>query len=200
MLRARVCTHLFSLPLSTAVRTQRTFVKLGPIKRKPFSFLEPVHFSLCPSLSPTMSSGSPPRLTLYGVPGSPPCRTVSLVLDVLNLDHAYKYVDLKNREQYSDAFLKLNPQHVVPVLEDGDFVLTESLAIAIYLAQKYDPEYKLGLLPRCPQQAATVHQRLLFDSGVLTLRFLKLFRMNCFGGKKEKPDEAERARIAEAMN
>jgi glutathione S-transferase len=34
-------------------------------------------------------------------------------------------------------FLKINPAGKIPVLVDGDLVLTESVAIVLYLAEKY---------------------------------------------------------------
>src|SRR5207244_13138194 len=46
------------------------------------------------------------------------------------------YVDLQKGEQNLPAYLKLNPNHRVPVLEDGDFCLWESRAIMQYLADK----------------------------------------------------------------
>ncbi|MBN8612804.1 MAG: glutathione S-transferase family protein [Deltaproteobacteria bacterium] len=44
-------------------------------------------------------------------------------------------VDLGKGQQRSPEYLKLNPMGRVPTLEDGDFVLTESQAIMIHLAQ-----------------------------------------------------------------
>ncbi len=46
------------------------------------------------------------------------------------------YVDLQKQEQSQPAFLRMNPNHRVPVLEDGDFYLWESRAIMQYLADK----------------------------------------------------------------
>jgi len=40
----------------------------------------------------------------------------------------------------SPAFLAVNPQGQVPAMQDGDLVLTESLAITLYLARKYGGE------------------------------------------------------------
>lgn len=37
----------------------------------------------------------------------------------------------------SPDFLAINPQGQIPVMEDGDLVLTESMAIALYLARKH---------------------------------------------------------------
>lgn len=136
-------------------------------------------------------------LTLHAISGSPPCRVASLVLDALKLEHEYKRVDLMAGEHKTPEYLKLNPQHTVPTLQDGDFVLSESRAIAVYLAETYDE--KRTLLPADPKAAARVHQRLYFDAGVLADRFLALFRANVFFGKKEKPTEQETASLREAM-
>ena len=45
-------------------------------------------------------------------------------------------VNLATGEQHAPAFLALNPNHRVPVLEDAGFVLWESYAIQQYLAER----------------------------------------------------------------
>ena len=68
-------------------------------------------------------------------------------------------VNLVAGEHRRPEFLKINPAGKIPVLVDGDAVLTESVAIVLYLAEKY-PEK--GLLPGDLAGRAQVNRWLLF--------------------------------------
>ena len=70
-------------------------------------------------------------------------------------------VNLVVAENRSPGFLKINPAGKVPVLIDGDLVLTESVAIVLYLAEKYRDK---GLLPSEPEQLAQLNRWLLFTA------------------------------------
>jgi glutathione S-transferase len=59
------------------------------------------------------------------------------------------------RSTQTPEFLALNPNGLIPVLLDGDFVLWESNAICRYLASR---ERRVDLLPDAPQQGALVEQ------------------------------------------
>jgi glutathione S-transferase len=70
-------------------------------------------------------------------------------------------VNLAAGEHRKPEFLRINPAGKIPVLVDGELVLTESVAIVLYLAQKYRDR---GLLPEEPQQLAELHRWLLFTA------------------------------------
>ena len=61
-------------------------------------------------------------------------RIVHWMLEEAGAPYEIKVVDFEKKEHKSDAYLAINPMGRVPVLEDGDFVLTESAAIMAYLA------------------------------------------------------------------
>ncbi len=82
------------------------------------------------------------------------------VLQELGVPFEVIPVKLSQGEHTQAEFLKLNPYGRVPVLVDGDLVLSESVAICLYLADKYADR---GLIPTPgTAQRATHDQWLLF--------------------------------------
>jgi glutathione S-transferase len=77
-------------------------------------------------------------MDLYMFPGSTNCRKVDAVAKQLGIELNYKVVDLIKGEHRQPWFLALNPNAMVPVLVDGDVTLTESNAIACYIASKVE--------------------------------------------------------------
>jgi glutathione S-transferase len=73
-------------------------------------------------------------MRLYFNPFSSNARRALLAARHLGVAVDIVSVDLAKGEQRTPEFLKLNPNGRVPVLVDGDFVLTESHAIMQYLA------------------------------------------------------------------
>jgi glutathione S-transferase len=79
-------------------------------------------------------------IKIYGSPRSSAGRCY-LVLEEVGQPYEVMPLDMmEKREHKSEAFLKLNPNGKVPCIQDGDFVLWESLAINQYLAEKFKPE------------------------------------------------------------
>ena len=73
-------------------------------------------------------------MKLYHHPYSSNARKAVMAAKLLDIDLACELVDLASGAQRKPEFLKLNPNGMVPVLVDGDFVLWESNAIITYLA------------------------------------------------------------------
>ena len=61
-------------------------------------------------------------------------------LEEADVNYEAKVLNFKEQEHKSEAFLKVNPNGKVPALVDNDFVMSESVAINLYLADKYKPE------------------------------------------------------------
>ena len=77
----------------------------------------------------------------------------------LGVNFDFEVVNLVAGEHQRPEFLRLNPAGKVPVLVDGDLVITESAAIVLYLAEKY-PEKKL--LPADLRMRAQVYRWVMF--------------------------------------
>jgi len=78
-------------------------------------------------------------IRLYDHPLVEDCYKVRLFLDLLGLDYELMPVDIfPGREQDSPAFRQLSPLGELPVLADGDLVLTKSQACLTYLALRHD--------------------------------------------------------------
>jgi glutathione S-transferase len=74
---------------------------------------------------------------------------VRWTLQELGVDFEAVTVNLLAGEHRAQEFLKINPAGKLPVLVDGDVILTESIAIVLYLAEKYSDK---RLVPTCLQE------------------------------------------------
>ncbi len=75
-------------------------------------------------------------MNFYTVNGSPNCRKVHAVINYLGLNVNIIELDLFAGDLEKPEFQALNPNGMVPVLEDGDLKLWESNAITQYLAAR----------------------------------------------------------------
>lgn len=88
---------------------------------------------------------------------------VELFANVAGIAHEVVNVDLAAGEHKQPAFLALNPFGQVPVIEDGDVVLSDSNAILVYLARKYASSF----LPTDARLEAEVQRFLTLAAGEL---------------------------------
>jgi GST-like protein len=91
---------------------------------------------------------------------------VLVALEELGLPYDLKAVNVRKGEQREEAFLSLNPNGKVPVLVDDSFVLTESAAILVYLAENTGQ-----FLPTSGAARARVFEQLFFHASALSPAF-----------------------------
>lgn len=93
-----------------------------------------------------------PKLTLYHNPKS---RSASarVLLEALGVPHGVVPVDLAKGDNRTPEFLALNPLGKLPTLVHGDAVITEQVAITIYLADRF-PDAGLAPAFDDPQRGA----------------------------------------------
>ncbi len=76
-----------------------------------------------------------------------------IALNLKGLDHEVITRHLRHAEHRTSDYLDLNPQGLVPALEDGGVVLSQSLAIIEYLDERFPSP---PLLPKDPVSRAQV--------------------------------------------
>ena len=88
-------------------------------------------------------------MKIYYHPVSTTSRPLMLFCQENGLNVDFQVVDLMTGEHVKPPYTAINPNCLVPVLEDGDFRLTESSAILKYLAeQSNSPAYPKDLKKR----------------------------------------------------
>jgi len=77
-----------------------------------------------------------PGLILWGV-GTPRTLRARWTLHELGLRYTARPILPRSGETKTPEYTALNPRQKIPLLQDGDFTIGESAAIAAYLTQKY---------------------------------------------------------------
>ncbi len=87
---------------------------------------------------------------------------ISIALEEMGLPYEVRVIDFETQEQKADWYVKLNPNGRIPTLDDDGFIMFESGAILIYLAEKTGK-----FLPRDVHGRSRVLQWLMFQmSGI----------------------------------
>ncbi|XP_037045746.1 glutathione S-transferase 1-like [Bradysia coprophila] len=102
---------------------------------------------------------------LYYVKRSPPCRAVLMAAQAIGVELDLKVTETSKGENRTPDFLKMNPQHTIPVLDDNGSIVVDSHAICSYLSEKYAKDDKL--YPKDLVKRALVDARMHFDTGYL---------------------------------
>ena len=101
-------------------------------------------------------------LHIYGSARSRALRTF-WVVNELGLPYQHSDFAPRSPDTRTPAFLAMNPNGAVPVIDDDGFVLSESMAINMYLAKKHGSP----LYPSDPKQEALMWQWSLWETDKL---------------------------------
>ncbi|KAF5893830.1 glutathione S-transferase theta-3-like [Clarias magur] len=126
---------------------------------------------------------------------SQPCRSVYIFAKKNNIPFEYKKLSLFAGEHYNEEFGKINIMRKVPAIRDGNFCLSESVAIMQYLAEKYGtPD---NWYPADVQKRARVNEYLSWQHAAMRTHGSKVFWLRLMIPKvlgvevpKEKMDAA----------
>ena len=96
-----------------------------------------------------------------------------IFLQELGVPFQLELVDRSRNAQKSPAYLKLNPNGLIPVLQDGDLVVYETPAILLHLA---DTHPQSGLVPAVgTRERAHVYQWMVWMSNTLQANLVLYF-------------------------
>ncbi|MDB5860110.1 MAG: glutathione S-transferase-like protein [Ramlibacter sp.] len=122
---------------------------------------------------------------LYFSPGA--CSFVPhALLETIGAPYEPIMVKLHKGEQQQEPFKAINPRGQVPVLVDGDQVITQILAIVTYLDARY-PEQ--GFLPKEPLARTRVLETLAWMNNTVHPTFTHVFMPFKFAGTPEAQAE-----------
>jgi glutathione S-transferase len=107
--------------------------------------------------------------------GTPRTLRAHWMLHELGLPYERCPIGSRSGETQTPSFTAINPSRKIPVLQDGDFVISESAAIVAYLAETYG-EAKNLMLPAAGRERARYYQWCFFVMMELDANTLYIIR------------------------
>ena len=111
-------------------------------------------------------------LEIYGRKNSNQVINVMWAVSEMGLEHIRHNLTGSFGGEDTEAFGKMNPNRLVPVIDDKGFVLWESYAIIRYLTRRYGYD---SLWPSDPQQAAIADQWMEWTNSLVMPTFFPIF-------------------------
>jgi glutathione S-transferase len=139
-------------------------------------------------------------LTIYGAPHSRAFRVIWLANEIgIPYEHVPVTFSVPNAQCKEPWYIALNPNGLVPSIDDNGFVMWESAAINLYLAETYQS----SLYPSTPQDRGRMLQWTIFVTNEVEPALITLFRNRVFFPPEQRSatlaDQAEetlRAKLA----
>jgi glutathione S-transferase len=175
-------------------------VSAAPWRAAPFLAITAVHASAAHAgprgtarFARTASTDEETLVKIHYHPASTTSRPLMLFAAEEGLDAELVLVDIFTGEHQREPYVQLNPNQLIPTLEDGDFKLTESSAILKYLADKIgSPAY-----PKDLKQRAKVNEMMdWFNTQVCRDWAYGFIYPQIFPGHKRQDDAAQAATLA----
>jgi glutathione S-transferase len=123
-------------------------------------------------------------------------RKVHMALEEARASYEITPVNLMKGEQKNPEYLKLNPNGKVPTIVDDGVVMWESIAILLYLAEKFPGA---NLLPPTTSERARAFQWLVWQPTTFSAPVGTLFRQMRFtpeGQRDQKAIDSARAELS----
>jgi glutathione S-transferase len=127
---------------------------------------------------------------LYWISGSPFAWRLLLTLELKHIPYTSRLLEASKGDLKKPEYKKLNPRSRVPTLKDGDFVLTESIAIMVYLDRKYPSPALFGQSER---ESARVWRLISESFSYLEPPLDRIVAPIYFGKVAEKADDIRAA-------
>ncbi|KAL1517206.1 hypothetical protein ABEB36_001000 [Hypothenemus hampei] len=124
---------------------------------------------------------------LFGTDMNQGVRAVLLTAKALDLEIDLVEVNVYVKDYIDEELQKINPEHTIPTLVDGDFSSWDTHAILSYLAEKYGSDD--NLYPTEPEKKNQIDQMLYFESDTLRPRVNGIIQAIVVENEKEIPTE-----------
>ncbi|MEP1230073.1 MAG: glutathione S-transferase N-terminal domain-containing protein, partial [Litorimonas sp.] len=103
-------------------------------------------------------------LTLYWGSGSPFAWRVMLALAVKKMDYEGKLISFSSGELSTPEYLAMSPRGQVPLITDGNYSLTESLAIMQYLEAR---DSSVPIFGKTAQETGDIWRSIQLSAGYI---------------------------------
>ncbi|KAF7320618.1 hypothetical protein HMN09_00146400 [Mycena chlorophos] len=102
-------------------------------------------------------------LKIYGSDVTTCTRRIATILHELQVPFELTKIDLKNKQNKTEEFMKYQPFGQIPYIDDDGFILFETRAIGRYLVAKHQAQAGLELIPSDPKKHALFEQAAAFE-------------------------------------